>query len=96
MKLVYLNIWEFILIRTGPGDNHVAIKLNYVNVMLSKLRHVLNTKTLKSVYYLILKFRLRYNSLVWAQNTSLQLEDSIYFRKKPSELCFLKVEILLY
>lgn len=96
MKLVYLNIWEFILIRTGPGDNHVAIKLNYVNVMLSKLRHVLNTKTLKSVYYLILKFRLRYNSLVCAQNTSLQLEDSIYCRKKPSELCFLKVEILLY
>ena len=38
--------------------NHVALKLNNANSMLSKLRHVLDIKTLRSVYY------------VWAENTN--------------------------
>ena len=33
--------------------NHVALKLNKANAMLSKLRHVLDIKTLRSVYYAI-------------------------------------------
>ena len=33
--------------------NHVARKLNKANAMLSKLRHVLDVKTLSSVYYAI-------------------------------------------
>ena len=33
--------------------NHVTLKLNKANAMLSKLRHVLDIKTLRSVYYAI-------------------------------------------
>ena len=50
--------------------NHVALKLNKANAMLSKLRHVLDMKTLKSVYYAIFESHLFYASLVWAQNTN--------------------------
>ena len=38
--------------------------------MLSKLRHVLDIKTLRSVYYAIFESHLCYASLVWAQNTN--------------------------
>ena len=37
--------------------------------MLSKLSHVLDIKTLRSVYYSIFESHLCYASLVWAQNT---------------------------
>ena len=40
------------------------------NAMLSKLRHVLDIKTLRSVYYAIFESHLCYASLVWAQNTN--------------------------
>ena len=50
--------------------NHVALKLNKVNATLSKLRHVLDIKTLRSVYYAIFESHLCYASLVWAQNTN--------------------------
>ena len=50
--------------------NHVAFKLNKANAMLSKLRHVLDIKTLRSVYYAIFESHLCYASLVWAQNTN--------------------------
>ena len=38
--------------------------------MLSKLRHVLGIKTLRSVYYAIFESHLCYASLVWAQNNN--------------------------
>ena len=50
--------------------NNVALKLNKANAMLSKLRHVLDIKTLRSVYYAIFESHLCYASLVWAQNTN--------------------------
>ena len=49
--------------------NNVALKLNKANAMLSKLRHVLDIKTLRSVYYAIFESHLCYASLVWAENT---------------------------
>ena len=71
--------------------NHVAVKLNKANAMLSKLRHVLDIKTLRSVYYAIFESHVCYVSLVWAKNTNsvkrLQLSQ-----KNPSE-CSFKVEI---
>ena len=39
--------------------------------MLSKLRHVLDKKALKSFYYAIFESHLYYASLFWAQNTNL-------------------------
>ena len=50
--------------------NHMLLKLNKANAMLSKLRHVLDVKTLKSVYYAIFESHLCYALLVWAQNTN--------------------------
>ena len=50
--------------------NLVALKLNKANAMLSKLRHVLDIKTLRSVYYAIFESHLCYASLVWAQNNN--------------------------
>ena len=50
--------------------NHVALKLNKASAMLSKLRHALDSKTLRSVYYAIFESHLCYASLVWAQNTN--------------------------
>ena len=38
--------------------------------MLSKLRHGLDIKTLRSVYYAIFESHLFYASLVWAQNSN--------------------------
>ena len=50
--------------------NHVALKLNKANTMLSSLRHGYDLKTLKSVYYAIFESHLCYASLVWAQKTN--------------------------
>ena len=44
--------------------NHVAVKLNKANAMLSKLRHVLGNKSLRSVYHGIFEPHLCYASLV--------------------------------
>ena len=51
--------------------NHLALKLSKTNAMLSKLRNVLDIKTLKSVYYAIFKSHLCYASLVWVQSITL-------------------------
>ena len=50
--------------------NHVGIKLNKANAMLSKLRHVLDITNLRSVYYATFESYLFYVSIVWEQNTS--------------------------
>ena len=47
----------------------VVINLNNGNAMVSKLRHVLDIKTLRSVYYAIFESHLLYASLAWGQNT---------------------------
>ena len=49
----------------------MSLELNKTNAMLSKLRYLLDMKTLKSVYYAIFKSHLFYASLVWVQNTTL-------------------------
>ena len=50
--------------------NNVAVKLNRANAMLSKVRHFVNKKTLKSIYHAIFESRLFYSCLVWAQNSN--------------------------
>ena len=63
--------------------NHVALKLNKANAMLSKLRHVLDIKTLRSVYYAIFESHLCYASLVWAQNTNSVKRLHLLQKKVP-------------
>ena len=63
--------------------NHVALKLNKANAMLSKLTHVLDIKTLRSVYYAIFESHLCYASLIWAQNTNSVKKASLITEKIP-------------
>ena len=52
--------------------------------MLSKLRHVLDIKTLSSVYYAI--FESIYAVLhLFGHKTLIQLKGFTYYRKNPSE-----------
>ena len=48
----------------------IAIKLKKANGILSKLRHFIDRKTLKSIYHAILEPHLNYCSLVWVQNSN--------------------------
>ena len=50
--------------------NQVSLKLNKASATLSKLRHVLDIKTRRSLYYAIFESCLCYASLSWAQNTN--------------------------
>ena len=48
--------------------NNVAVKLNRANTMLSKVKHFVHKKTLKSICHAIFESHLFYSCLVWAQN----------------------------
>ena len=50
--------------------NNVAVKLNKANAMLSKVRHFVDKKTLKSIYHAIVELHLFHSYHVWAQNTN--------------------------
>ena len=67
--------------------NHVTIKLNKANAMLSKLRHVLDIKTLRLVCYAIFESHLCYASLVWAQNNN-SVKRLHLLQKKSLRLMF--------
>ena len=65
----------------------MALKLNEANVTLSKLRHVLDIKTLRSVCYTIFESHLCYDSLLWAQNTNSAKRLHL-LRKKSLRIMF--------
>ena len=48
----------------------MALKLNKANVMLTKLRHVLDIRTLRSVNYAIFESYFGYALLILAQNSN--------------------------
>ena len=66
----YLGIQVDKILTSNQQINLVALKLNKANAMLLKLRHVLDIKTLRSVYYAIFESHLCYALLVWAQYTN--------------------------
>ena len=64
--------------------NHMAIKLNKANAMMSKLGQVFDIKSLKSVYYAIYLSPM-YAMLVLHEHQKLiGLKDFIYYKKPPS------------
>ena len=67
----------------------MALKLNKVNAILSKLRHVLDIKTLRSVYYAIFDSYLCYASFVWAQNTN-SVKRLYLLQKKSLRIMFFR------
>ena len=90
MKQTQLNIWEIDKRLTWKQQiTHVALKLNKTNAMLSKLRHVLDIKTLRSVYYAIYESHLCYASLVWVQNT-YSVKRLHLLQKTPLSIMFFR------
>ena len=68
MKYLGINIDENLNWKQKISD--IAIKLNKANGILSKLRHFIGRKTLKSIYHALFEPHLYYYSLVWAQNSN--------------------------
>ena len=68
LKYLGINIDENLNWKQQISD--IAIKLNKANGILSKLRHFIDRKTLKSIYHAIFEPHLCYSSLVWAKNTN--------------------------
>ena len=52
--------------------NAIVIKLNRANSILSKLRHFVQSSTLKSIYHAIFDSHFNYASIVWAQGVNFQ------------------------
>ena len=63
---------------------------NKANAMLSKLRHVLNVKTLRSAFYAVFESHLCHASLAWVQNTNSV--NRLHLLENLSE-CSFKAEI---
>ena len=55
---------------TASEINNIAAKLNRANTMLTKIRHFVNFKTLKSIYHTIFESHLNYFLLVWVLNAN--------------------------
>ena len=75
--------------------NHVALKLSKANAMLSKLRHVLDIKTLRlwgqsTILYLSPICAMLH---LFEHETLIQLKGFTYYRKNPSEYCSSKLEL---
>ena len=68
VKYLGINIDENLNWKQQVSD--IAIKLNKANGILSKLRHFIDRKTLKSIYHAISGPHLYYPSLVSAQNSN--------------------------
>ena len=62
IQLIQGNIWDFISINTWSGNtiNNVAMELNKLNAMLSKLGPFTDRKTLKSDDHAIFNIYLSY------------------------------------
>ena len=68
MKHLGINIDENLNWKHHISD--IAIKSNKANGILSKLRHFIDRKTLKSIYHGIFEPHLYFSSLAWTQNSN--------------------------
>ena len=75
MKYLGINIDEKLNWKQQVSD--IAITLNKANGILSKLRHFIDRKTLKSIYHAIFEPHLYYSSLVWVQNSNSSFAKEI-------------------
>ena len=85
VKYLGINIDENLVWKQQISD--IAIKLNKANGILSKLRHFIDRKTLKSIYHAIIEPHLYYSSLVWAQNSN-SFKRLIASQKKSSRIIY--------
>ena len=89
MKNLELNIDENLNWKQQISD--IAIKLNKANGFLSKLRHFMDRKTLKSIYFAIFEPSFYNSSLVWAQNSNSS--KRIFVLQKKSNYIFCELYI---
>ena len=64
----YLGVYLDGYLNWSPHINHLSQKLVKANAMLSKLRHLVNVATIKSIYYAIFHSHLSYVCTAWGQN----------------------------
>ena len=82
---------DFIPINIDKNHNRkkqisgIAKKLKKANGILSKLRHFIDRKTLKSIYDAIFEAHLYYSSLVWEQNSN-SITRLFILQKNPYRL----------
>ena len=62
----YLGIYIDDNLNWKQQISDIVIKLNKANSILSKLRHFINRKTLKSIYHAMFEPHLYYSLLIWA------------------------------
>ena len=67
----------------------IAIKSNKANGILSKLRHFIGSKTLKSICHAIFEPHLFYSSLDWAQNSNSVITVFVLQKKSLQIIYFL-------
>ena len=65
----------------------IAIKLNKTNGILSKLRHIIDSKSLNSIYHVIFEPQLYYSSLVTAQNSN-SIKTTVILQNKYLPIIF--------
>ena len=82
VKYLGINIDENLNWKQQISD--IAIKLNKENGILSKLRHFIDRKALKSTYDAIFEPHLCYYSLVWARSSSSI--KRLFCKRNPFEL----------
>ena len=71
----------------------IATKLNRANAILSKLRHFIDRKTLKSIYQAKCEPHFSYSSLVWAQ-IRIQLKEFLFCKRNLDGLCIFEIIVL--
>ena len=67
--------------------NNFAAKLNRANAMLSKVRHFVHKKTLKSIYHAIFKPHFSYSCFNWEQNIN-SIKRRCILQKKSLRLMY--------
>ena len=83
-KHLGINIDENLNWKQPVSD--IDIKLNKENGILSKLRHFINMKTLKSIYHAIFDSHLYYSSLL-GRKTQIQLRDYFFIKEILIYIC---------
>ena len=65
----------------------IAIKINKTNSILSTLRHIIDSKSLNSIYHVIFEPHLYYSSLVTAQNSN-SIKTTVILQNKYLPIIF--------
>ena len=73
--------------------NDIAIKLNRANALLFKIRDLVDSNILKSIFHAIFESHINYACIVWGQNINT-LIVLLYSKEKHLELWILKITML--